>query len=351
MPKVSVIVPVYKVEAYLDRCVASLINQTLKDIEIILVDDGSPDLCPEMCDKWSLRNNRIKVVHKQNGGLGFARNTGIENACGEFIGFVDSDDYVKPDMYERLYTAAKKENAQIAMSGLCCIGGIMTSKSNDIQYINCFDKYTVFSGKDGIDRLMLDISGALPQEKQDSKYGFSTVKNIYSLKTVKENKIRFMSERDVMSEDVFFLLDFLNSTNRAVGIEGAYYCYCRNGESLSKSYRADRFEKCLLITEGINKRLSLRMPKEVYGIYTDRLFQAYARAACMQEIQFASQNGLSGKQLNSRLKKICDSEKLKETLKKYPWYRLPLMQAAFALTMRYSLIGLQKLLVKMKERR
>ena len=351
MPKVSIIVPVFRVEDYLDRCVGSLVGQTLKDIEIILVDDGSPDGCPAMCDKWAQTDGRIRVIHKPNGGLGFARNSGIEQAEGEFIGFVDSDDYVKPDMFERLYLAAKAENAQIAMSGLCCIGGIMTSKDTDIQNINCFEKYTVFSGKDGIDRLMLGISGALPGEKQDSRYGFSTVKNIYSLKTVRENGIVFMSEREVMSEDVFFLLDFLSCISRAVGIEGAYYCYCRNGASLSKSYRADRFEKCGLITDGINERLSRRMPEETYGIYTDRLFQAYARAACMQEIQFADENGLTGKELNSRLKKICGSEKLRKTLKGYPWYRLPLTQAAFALTMRYSLIGLQKLLVKFKDGR
>lgn len=227
----------------------------------------------------------------------------------------------------------------------------MTSKSDDVQLINCFEKYSVFSGKDGIDALMLDISGALPQEPQDSKYGFSTVKNIYSLSVIKENGISFMSEREVMSEDVFFLLDFLNAANRAVGIEGAYYRYCRNGESLSKSYRPDRFEKCRLITEGINERLSRRMPERVYKIYTDRLFQAYARAACMQEIQFARQNGLSRKQLNGRLKKICRSESLSEVLKKYPWYRLPPLQAAFAFTMRFSLIRLQRLLVKLKDRR
>lgn len=346
MAKVSIIVPVYKTERYLKRCVDSLLCQTLEDTEIILVDDGSPDACPEMCDRFAEDDRRVRTVHRENGGLGFARNSGIEVAEGEFIGFVDSDDYVAPDMFEKLYDAAKKYDAQIAMSGFCCVGGIMVSKENDVQYINCFDKTEVFEGTDGINRLMLSVSGALPHEKEDSRYGFSSVKNIYRADVIKENNIRFLSEREVMSEDVFFLLDFLAQIERAVGIEGAYYYYCRNGESLSKSYRADRFEKCKLLVAEINRRLGARMPESEYRIYTDRLMQAYARAACMQEIQFSRRNGISERELDMRLKKICLSEEIKSILSRYPWYKLPPKQALFAATMKFSMTGLQKMLVR-----
>lgn len=348
MPKISVIVPVYRVEKYLGRCVNSLLGQTLSDIEIILVDDGSPDGCPALCDEFAKKDGRIKVLHKENEGLGLARNSGMSLAVGEYIAFVDSDDYVKSEMYRTLYEAAQRENADIAMCGLCCIGGIMSAKENNVQNINCFDGYTVFDGKEGIDRLMLDISGALPKEDQDSRYGFSSVKNIYRKEVLEKNKIRFLSEKEVMSEDVFFLLDFLDKCECAVGVPGAFYCYCRNGQSLSKSYRSDRFEKCRLIIDGINGVLSKRMDESVYKIYTDRLFQAYARAACMQEIQFAPSNGIDKKELDRRLKAICNSKRLKTTLKNYPWHKLPFTQAAFAFTMRFSLVGLQKLLVKMK---
>ena len=351
MKKVSIIVPVYKVEKYLDRCIRSLVTQTLSDIEIILVEDGSPDACPQMCDDWAKKDDRIVVIHKTNEGLGFARNTGMDAATGEFIAFVDSDDYVAADMYEKLYAAAKEKHAQMAMCGFCCVGGIMVQKDNDEQRINCFAEETVFSGKEGIDRLMLEISGALPHEQQDSKYGFSSVKNIYLRSIVEEHGIRFLSERQVMSEDVFFLLDFLNRIQCAVGIEGAYYYYCRNGASLSKSYRGDRYEKCQYLIDGICARLSERMPEAVYKIYTDRLLQAYARAACMQEIQFAAANGISKKELNRRLRAICRSDRLQKTLKSYPWHKLPIQQAVFAMTMRFSLIGLQKILVKIKSGR
>ena len=102
-PKVSVIVPCYGVEKYLDRCMESLVNQTLRDIEIIMVDDVSPDRVPEMCDEWANRDPRVKVIHKEvNGGLGYARNTGLDLAEGEYVAFIDSDDYVDKEMFERL---------------------------------------------------------------------------------------------------------------------------------------------------------------------------------------------------------------------------------------------------------
>lgn len=99
---ISLIIPIYKVEKYLDECITSIVNQTYKDLEIILVDDGSPDLCPQMCDEWAKKDSRIKVVHKKNGGLSSARNAGLKAAAGEYIGFVDSDDYVDETMYEDL---------------------------------------------------------------------------------------------------------------------------------------------------------------------------------------------------------------------------------------------------------
>lgn len=108
-PLISVIVPVYKVERYLDRCVESIVNQTYRNLEIILVDDGSPDGCPAMCDAWAERDERIRVIHKENGGGGSARNAGLVQAAGEYIAFVDSDDYISPGMYEGLLSLMDRE--------------------------------------------------------------------------------------------------------------------------------------------------------------------------------------------------------------------------------------------------
>ena len=115
---VSVIVPVYNVETYLNRCVESIVKQNYKDLEIILVDDGSTDRCGEMCDKWAQKDDRIKVIHKKNGGLSDARNAGIEAATGEYIGFVDSDDWIEPDMYQDLVDAIEREGVEFAVTGI-----------------------------------------------------------------------------------------------------------------------------------------------------------------------------------------------------------------------------------------
>ena len=117
-PLISVIVPVYKVEKYLDRCVQSIVDQTYPNLEIILVDDGSPDNCPAMCDAWAAKDPRIKVIHKENGGLSDARNVGMAAATGEYLGFVDSDDFIAPEMYQMLLERMIADGSDIAACGV-----------------------------------------------------------------------------------------------------------------------------------------------------------------------------------------------------------------------------------------
>lgn len=117
-PLISVIVPVYNVELYLDRCVESIVNQTYKNLEIILVDDGSPYNCPKMCDAWAKRDERVMVIHKENGGLSDARNAGMAIASGELLGFVDSDDLIREDMYRLLYDNMLENDSDISACGV-----------------------------------------------------------------------------------------------------------------------------------------------------------------------------------------------------------------------------------------
>lgn len=117
-PLISVIVPVYKAEAYLERCVNSIRNQTYTNLEIILVDDGSPDRCGEMCDTFALEDSRIRVFHKENGGQSSARNLGLDHMTGEYVAFVDSDDWIDREMYEHLYGLIKAYRTQIACCGI-----------------------------------------------------------------------------------------------------------------------------------------------------------------------------------------------------------------------------------------
>lgn len=114
---ISVIVPIYKVEKYLNKCLKSITNQTYKNLEIILVNDGSPDNCPQMCEEWAKKDSRIKVVHKENGGISSARNLGIKNSSGGYIAFVDSDDYVDITMFEKLLKSITDNNSDVAICG------------------------------------------------------------------------------------------------------------------------------------------------------------------------------------------------------------------------------------------
>lgn len=116
-PLISVIIPVYKVEEYLDECIESVVNQTYKNLEIILVDDGSPDNCPAICDVWAKKDGRINVIHKENGGLSSARNAGLKTADGEYILFFDSDDFVKSDIVEFLFNLSERYGADVAKCG------------------------------------------------------------------------------------------------------------------------------------------------------------------------------------------------------------------------------------------
>ena len=112
-PLISVIVPIYKVEQYLDRCVQSIVDQTYKNLEIVLVDDGSPDNCPAMCDAWAAKDGRVQVIHKENGGVSTARNAGISIARGAFFAFVDSDDWIDSTMIAELVSCAAEYHTDV----------------------------------------------------------------------------------------------------------------------------------------------------------------------------------------------------------------------------------------------
>ncbi|MGJ7437947.1 glycosyltransferase [Streptococcus equinus] len=131
-PLISVIVPVYKVEGYLEKCIESIISQTYSNLEIILVDDGSPDDCGKICNDYALKDKRIKVIHKTNGGLSSARNAGIDVATGEYLGFVDSDDTIEPFMYEKMMTAIKRDKTELAVCSVNYVfeNGKKIAKSN-----------------------------------------------------------------------------------------------------------------------------------------------------------------------------------------------------------------------------
>ena len=348
-PKVSIVVPIYNTEKYLEQCIGTLTSQTLEEIEIIIVDDGSKPECANLCDELAKKDSRIKVIHKQNSGAGLSRNFGLEAAKGEYIGFVDSDDYVTSTMYQELYSAAIKYDADLVLSGVCFVGGNTFSKEGECVEKNYFEKETLFENED-IKQLLLGVVGSRPNEADDSRYGVGVWKNIFKRSVINENNVKFLSEREVMSEDAIFMVDYIKASKKAVGIPGAFYCYRRNDESISKSYKSDRFQKALVFLEVIEEHIKDVLKREEYGLYLDRLIQGYARVLCSQEIVYAQDKKIKFSALRERLKTICQSKKVASALKDFPWYRLPKKQAAFAFAMKYKLYLLQKLMVTFRSR-
>lgn len=160
IPKISVIVPVYNVEKYLDRCMQNLLNQTLQDIEIILVDDESPDNAPKMCDNYAQSDSRVRVIHKKNQGLGLARNSGLAIAKGEFVTFVDSDDYVDLNTFEWLYNQSQKHTFDAIFYRFKQFNDVKDVK---IEYPR--DTVKVYVGKEETQLLAMEMIASLPSEK------------------------------------------------------------------------------------------------------------------------------------------------------------------------------------------
>ena len=233
MKKVSIIVPVYNVEKYIDKCLNSLVNQTLKDIEIIIVNDGSPDNSQVVIDKYVKKYPRkVKSFIKENGGQGSARNFGLEKAEGEYIGYVDSDDFVELDMYEKLYNKAKKSDLDIAICG----------------------SYNVTES--GIKTIELDRE-LFKDKKKNAFFGRMAVWNkIYKRELLLDNNMTFRSK--LWYEDLDFTLKMLSKAKKVGYVNKPFYDYLiREGSTMNNS-NVERNLEILLAFDEVIKEESLK---------------------------------------------------------------------------------------------
>lgn len=223
---VSIIVPIYKVEEYLDECVESIINQTYSNIEIILVDDGSPDRCPQLCDEWAKKDNRIKVIHKENGGVSSARNAGITLAKGEWVWFVDSDDTAQINALEELS-----------------------------EYFNAAD-LIVFNAK--IDKLYTKDEKFFDSYYFRYQFGFEPWNKLYKKSIIVDNDLRFDTEENV-GEDLLFNITYYQYADKYKFSTSKYYNYRVREDSAMQSNNEKRLEQ------------QLRLYSKIYDIYKNKL--------------------------------------------------------------------------------
>lgn len=318
--KVSIIVPVYKVEKYLDRCINSLVNQTLKDIEIILVDDGSPDKCPEICDGYMNKYANIKVIHKKNEGLGVACNSGMKIATGEYIAFCDSDDWVDKGMYEQMYKAALDYNADIVYTGLKRVNSSKEVK----EYLSHPKQLEIYKGSNAIETVLLDFISSSPADKLDHRFQVSAKVCLYRHSILINNNCSFVSERILPSEDLIFNLSVIDHVNCVCFIPAYFYNYFQNDKSITSTIKPNHFRNMINTANYIFNLLN----KEQYrGIIEDiktrlnRLIIAEARSFTQQIIL----SKLSYSQKKILVKDISKNSTLQEVNNSYPKNEMPVV--------------------------
>lgn len=273
-PKVSIILPIYNVEKYLDRCMQTLLGQTLREIEIVMVDDGSPDNCPVMCDRYAAADSRIKVIHKKNAGLGMARNSGLEIATGEYVAFLDSDDYVDIHTYEILYkTAIENETPQAVYCGLNKVkdSGEVYSTHSD------YATFTRILGNNNCKRVATEMVARLDRGR-GAKYYMSVWHAIYSREFMHVHDIKFCSEREFMSEDLIFDMDFFSVADNVVFIPDKLIYYCDNGSSLSRVFQKNRFDRFIVMYHKILETMQQYHYPEEYKLVAHKYIVGYSRA-------------------------------------------------------------------------
>lgn len=340
MVKVSIIVPVFNVQKYLDRCLFSLVNQTLNDIEIILVDDGSFDKSPKICDDYAKKYNNIRVIHKSNEGLGFACNSGMEIAKGEYVAFCDSDDYVDFIMYETLYNNAKEQDADIVFSGIQTV-----CETGEIVLMNQPSKYEVISDQAQIIEYAMDMVSSPIEKKSERDIAMSAKITLYKHSFIKEHQLCFVSEREIISEDLIWNIDVLSRAKRIVTIPKTFYYYCDNLSSLSKSVRVDRFGHYKKMRAELKKRMQiLGYPLNV-NLRIDKMFIGYARheigRICMSSFPLEFKRNL--------VNEICQDDVWNEIWNYYPIKYFSLKNRVASIAMKHSVFYLLWFIYNLKK--
>lgn len=307
MDVISIIVPVYNVSKYLERCINSIISQTYPLLEVILVDDGSEDESSRMCDEYCRKYQNFKVIHKKNGGLGFARNSGLEIVTGKYVTFLDGDDYILPDHIQNLYDKLAAEKADT------CLGGytkVFDSRSDVHKNVAFGKKYEGSQIRAEILSKMFGKSSSAGDYIE-----MSVCMILYSMNLITSHGLKFHSERELISEDLVFNIEYFQYAEKVSISDDVGYCYCDNEGSLTTRYNPNRFsnqKKLYLYLNQKIKELELGVNAEERSKDT---FISIARYAVKLENKFKKENGKDVYRRN--VAAICNDELLCEIIDHY----------------------------------
>lgn len=333
LPLVSIIVPVYNVEKYLQQCVDSLVSQTYKNIEILLIDDGSKDNSGQMCNQFSEQYTNVMSFHKKNSGLGLTRNFGLERINGDYVTFVDSDDYLNQDAIQRLVDGLENGKNDTVIGGFTKITDegkeIYTEKypeeviDNDQVYSHLFNRM-LGSSPDSHDLIKPSVWNAL-----------------YSVKLIRAHNLCFVSERELISEDIVWDSDYYRYSKSVKVISSSSYYYRYNPTSLSQTYKPDRFARSIkFYGYMIGKMSKTEIAEDAWLRQTRNLFVAVR--TCLSQ----GTNRPYSK-IHRSVVEICSNLVLQDAITKYPIRRLGIRQRFFILMIKHKCANILSILAKM----
>lgn len=342
-PLISVVVPVYNVEQYLQQCVESVLRQTYRHLEIILVDDGSTDSSGEMCDRLAGRDDRIRVVHKRNAGLGMARNSGLDVAKGEFVMFLDSDDFMDARMVEELYAQLEKTGADTSYCGYSEYYGENNVKPQPAAYND-----RTFHGRDIIDHVLLEMIAGKPEAGKEALLSMSVWHALYSMQVIHAHDIRFPSEREFISEDIIFDIAYLQHAACVTYIAEPLYFYRRtNNASLTHSFDERFLDRQKKQHARMDEDLSKIRAVDAYRMRLDRYFLGRVR----HFIGMVVAHGRIHRDYDTyaTVKRIINDQDVRTVIARYPYRRNPfqLKMMNMCIAHRWALAAM--LLVSLKQ--
>ncbi len=304
---ISIIIPVYNVENYLDRCLETVVSQTYKNLEIILVNDGSTDSSGKICDKWALKDNRIVVIHKINGGLSDARNVGMDHATGEYIGFVDSDDWINKQMYEILYDLLKNNpDCQIAECGFKYL-----DKKENIKDTEVYLGYRKMDRKD-----MFDYFFRVNGEKSN------TAVWKYLIKREIAQNLKFKGR---INEDVLYSFDLFCNANNMISTSRKLYYYFKNDKGLTRKPFCVEDLNYLKIWDYIYEKVQVNYPEYSKYAHFARIRADFTMLSKMKIRGFDKKNSYLN-QLKNELK-----ESVRKNIKELIKSNMPLSRKVLVL--------------------
>ncbi len=302
-PLVSIIVPVYNTVLYLEECVESLQNQTYQNIQILLVDDGSKDESPELCDKLASRYENVSVIHKVNQGLGMARNSGLEKVTGKYVGFLDSDDTLDIDTIEGCVAVLEDNNAD------ACFYGRKTQGKDGIYKVNDDIPTRLQYDRQAIrQEFVKNYFGRLPKEQSSDYIQASACCAMYRKAIIDNNHIKFVSEREYLSEDTFFNLEFCKFSNTIMIIPKCYYNYRYNAKSLTKSYNPKRITQLKSYMKLLREYIDDYPELDDISQRVNFMFYIYIRPLIEIEIAIGRQSGI--KQTIKRVREVLSDDEI-----------------------------------------